>query len=101
MTSREAKWGRPDRRRGGRNGIASRGYRGKQGHGEQVEGGKKSSAGQAVEAGDNGLLFSQAVQDHNEGGKLVAKSGTDPSKGGGWERESGQGWQMGRIQKTV
>ena len=69
--------------------------------GDQVEGSKRTSEVRAVEAGGNGCLFFQAFQDHNEGGKLVAKSGTDPSKGGGWERESGQGWQMGRIQKTV
>ena len=58
---------------------------------EQVEGGKTASAGRAVEAGRNGRLFGQAVQDRNEGGKLGAKSGAAQSQGGRWEGGSGHG----------
>ena len=90
-TSREAKGGRPDRVRGDRNGPAVQGCRGRQGPGEQVEGGKTASAGRAVEAGGNERFFGQAIQDQNEGGKLYAKRGVCQSKGGGWEGELGHG----------
>ena len=46
------------------------------------------SARRAVEARRNGRLFGQAAQDRNAGGKLVAKSGSDQSQGGGWSGES-------------
>ena len=63
--SRAAKGGRPDRGRGGRNGLLAQDCRGQQGPGEQVEGGKPVSAVQVVEAGGNRQLFGQAVQDHD------------------------------------
>ena len=56
---------------GRRNGLAARGYRGQQGPGEQVKGGKTASAGRAVEAGRNGRLFGQVVQYRNDGGNWV------------------------------
>ena len=65
----------PDRGQGGRNGLAARDCRGQQGPGGQVEGGKTASAGRAVEAGRNGPLLVQVVQDQNEGGKSGVKSG--------------------------
>ena len=65
--------------RGGRNGIVEWGCRGRQGPGEQVKGGKTASAGQVVEAGGNGRLFGQAVQDRNEEGKLGANIGAAQS----------------------
>ena len=83
-TSRAEKGGRPDRGRGGRNNLAAQGCRCQQGPGEKVEGGKTASEGRAVEAGRNGRLFGQTVQDRNEGGKLGAKSGAAQYQGGGW-----------------
>ena len=44
-----------------------------------------------MEAGGNGRLFGQKVQDRNEGGKSGAKSGAAQSQGGGREEESGHG----------
>ena len=85
---RPAKWGRPDRGQGGRNGLAVRGYRGRQGLGYHVEGNKTENAEREVEADGNGRLFCQAVQYRNEGGKSVAKSGAGQSQGDGWEGES-------------
>ena len=49
----------------------------------------------------NRCFFGQAVQDRNEGGKPVAKSGGAQSQGGKWEEESGHRGRRGRIQKTV
>ena len=69
MTSRAARGGQLDGEQGVRNGLTERGYRGLQGPGEQVEGGKIASAGRAVEAGGNGCLFGQADQDRNESRK--------------------------------
>ena len=66
---RAAKGGRPDRGQGGINGLVAKGCRGQQGPGEHVEGGNIVSEGRAVEAGGNGRLFDQAVQDWNEGVK--------------------------------
>ena len=47
----EAKGGRPDGVRYGRNGLVAQGYRDQQGPGEQAEGSKTASVGRAVEAG--------------------------------------------------
>ena len=74
---------------GGRDGLAAQGCRVRQGLGKQVEGGKTESEKRVTEVGRNGCLFGQAVQNHNETGKLGAKSGAAPSKGGGWEGDSG------------
>ena len=74
-TLRAEKEGRLDRGQGGRNGLAMWDCRGQQGPKEQVEGVNTESLGQAVEAGSNGRVFVQAVQDYNEGVKLGAKSG--------------------------
>ena len=50
---------------GGKNGIVARDCRGRQGPGEQVEGGNTASAVRAVEAGGNVRLFGHSVQDQN------------------------------------
>ena len=88
-TSRAVKGGRTEGGQGNRNKISAQGCRGRQGHGDQVEGGNTASTGRAVEAGRNGRLISQAVQERNEGGKSGAKRGAAQSQGGGWEGESG------------
>ena len=75
---------RPGRGRGGRNGLAARGCRGRQGPGDQVKGGKTAIPGRAVEPGRKGCLFGQAVQDRNDGEKFGTKSSAAQSKGGGW-----------------
>ena len=54
-----------------------------------------------MEAGGNGNLFGQAVQDRNEGGKLSVKSGAARSQGGGWEGGLVHIWLRGQIQETV
>ena len=48
---RAAKGGRPEGVQDGRNGIVERGFRGRQGPGEQVGGFKTESAGRVAEAG--------------------------------------------------
>ena len=60
----------------------ARGCRGQQVHEKKVDGDKIDSAGRAVEAGRNGRLFDQDVQDLNEGGKLGTKNGGDQYHGG-------------------
>ena len=82
-TPRAAEGGRPDGGQGGRNGLTAQGYRGRNGPGEQVEGGNIESVGHAVEAVRNGRLFGQAVHNRNEGGKSGAKRGEAQYQGNG------------------
>ena len=49
--SRAAKGGQPEGGQDGRNGLVAQSCRGRQGHGEKVEGGKTANAGRAMEAG--------------------------------------------------
>ena len=74
LISRADKGGLPDGRQGGRNALEAQGCIGRQRPGGQVGGNNTASSVWVVEAGGNGRLFGQAVQDRNKGGKLGAKS---------------------------